>query len=486
MIKASGRNFNQSDARSQFLAALTRRGLQLPALQELNADGNFHRLDVAHKGTHGFGDGSYCLRMHPYPCGVFNNWTDRNGTEKWRYQPTGWKELTSDELAEIRRAIEAAQSAHDKELAKLQAEAAIKAKRMWSDADEASSDHPYCARKKVTPDGLKMWEFQDGANPLLVPLRNAKGKIVNLQFIHTDGRKHCLRDARQSDCHFWIASPSQVEESVNTIVVCEGWATGETIFQATEYAVKIPDDKCRPEDEFWPAFKAAAPGILGALLDAVAHGLRELPRVKLTSYPRMADFAKWMTACEGALFKPGEFIAAYTDNRATTAGDVVDADIVATTVEQFMKGRKLWDGRVVQLLEALTSTLDEDRRKSREWPKQTNRLTGKLRRAADSLRNIGIAIEIYRHSVNGRSMVEMKKIKRSGFDPSTPSDPSNANVSKPLKDHNFEGSKGHQGSNPEHHIFTRYYADVRLARARKAAASLERSRRKRKRHADDN
>ena len=52
--------------------------------------------------------------------------------------------------------------------------------------------------------------------------------------------------------------------------------------------------KCRrAEDEFWTTFEAEHPLILGAVLDAVAGGMRELPSVKLSRLPRMADFAKW-------------------------------------------------------------------------------------------------------------------------------------------------------------------------------------------------
>ena len=41
--------------------------------------------------------------------------------------------------------------------------------------------------------------------------------------------------------------------------------------------------------------------ILGALFDAVSGALRELPSTKLSSLPRMADFALWVTASEKAL-----------------------------------------------------------------------------------------------------------------------------------------------------------------------------------------
>ena len=54
----------------------------------------------------------------------------------------------------------------------------------------------------------------------------------------------------------------------------------------------------RAEEEFWEAFEAARPRILGALLDGVAHGIDRLPRICLERLPRMADFAKWAVACE--------------------------------------------------------------------------------------------------------------------------------------------------------------------------------------------
>ena len=44
----------------------------------------------------------------------------------------------------------------------------------------------------------------------------------------------------------------------------------------------------------------------------------------------MADFALWMCACEGALWKPGTFMAAYDDNCASAVETVLEADAVAT------------------------------------------------------------------------------------------------------------------------------------------------------------
>jgi hypothetical protein len=63
----------------------------------------------------------------------------------------------------------------------------------------------------------------------------------------------------------------------------------------------IPDDSWRTERAFWPAFRADYPRILGAVLDAIAGGMRELPSVDLKTLPRMAEYAEWGEAVGRAL-----------------------------------------------------------------------------------------------------------------------------------------------------------------------------------------
>jgi hypothetical protein len=81
-------------------------------------------------------------------------------------------------------------------------------------------------------------------------------------------------------------------------------------------AQPIDPKERRLESEIWNRFDREHPAILGALLDAVVHGLRTLPTVTEVEWPRMADFAMWATACEGAYAKLGTFKTAYAGNRA--------------------------------------------------------------------------------------------------------------------------------------------------------------------------
>ena len=69
----------------------------------------------------------------------------------------------------------------------------------------------------------------------------------------------------------------------------------------------IGEEQRRSETELWREFELARPRILGALLDAVAHGLRAVGSVQLARLPRMADFALWATACETGALARGHF-----------------------------------------------------------------------------------------------------------------------------------------------------------------------------------
>ena len=77
----------------------------------------------------------------------------------------------------------------------------------------------------------------------------------------------------------------------------------------------IAETNRRSEAELWREFGIERPRILGALLDALVHGLRAFGSVHLNQLPRMADFALWTSACEPALWPAGTFARAYAANR---------------------------------------------------------------------------------------------------------------------------------------------------------------------------
>jgi hypothetical protein len=158
----------------------------------------------------------------------------------------------------------------------------------------------------------------------------------------------------------------------------------------------IPEERRRAEEQLWAAFQKERPRILGALLDAVVHGLRRLPQTRLERLPRMADFALWATACETALWPAGRFWSAYCSNRDEAVEGVIDADSVAAAVRAIMATRAEWTGTASGLLVALGEAAGEAVRKSKSWPDTPRALAGRLRRAATFLRKIGIEVAFRR------------------------------------------------------------------------------------------
>lgn len=173
----------------------------------------------------------------------------------------------------------------------------------------------------------------------------------------------------------------------------------------------IPQKARRPESELWEEFEAAKSKILGALLTAVCTGLRCLSDVRLPSLPRMADFAKWVTATESALPWPeGFFLRAYAGNREDSVGVALESDLVATALLAQMADQVYWEGTATELLAELEKHTSERTRRSRAWPTGARALSGRLRRAATFLRTVGVEVEFSHEMGTGsRRLIKVRK-----------------------------------------------------------------------------
>jgi hypothetical protein len=160
-------------------------------------------------------------------------------------------------------------------------------------------------------------------------------------------------------------------------VICRADLADRAIFLTL---APIAEEQRRSEAELWREFELARPAILGALLDALAEGLRELPRVRLERLPRMADFALWATACETALWPAGCFARAYEANRKAAVVDAFEADPVAACVREIMAERSTWTGSAADLLRAGADlAADGALNGCRGWPQNPRALAGRCR-----------------------------------------------------------------------------------------------------------
>jgi hypothetical protein len=162
-----------------------------------------------------------------------------------------------------------------------------------------------------------------------------------------------------------------------------------TIFM---HAPTIPKERRRTEAKIRAAFEADRPKLLGALLGIVAHGLAQLPTTALKESPRLADFTRWVVACEGAFAKParGRFLDIY-DRRITEATQLIlEGDALADAIKSLMATTERWEGSASDLLKELNRRAGDDSKRSPDWPKAPNVLTNALRRLAPGLRDQGI------------------------------------------------------------------------------------------------
>jgi putative DNA primase/helicase len=156
----------------------------------------------------------------------------------------------------------------------------------------------------------------------------------------------------------------------------------------------IPDDKRCPEDEIEAEFEKIRPGLLGALLTAVSRALRDVGSVRLPCYPRMADFAKWVSAAEPALpWQAGEFLNEYLANR--DSANVVSLE--ASPIYGPLVAIDLpFEGTASELLARLLCQLPDAKKQPKGWPANARSLSNALRRIAPNLRRDGIEVTFHK------------------------------------------------------------------------------------------
>lgn len=188
-------------------------------------DGDLHRFKIGGKL-----DGAYVLHLTGRAAGYFQDFK-QNIKVTWKISGD-FEPLTPSEKRDF--AIEAHRQALMRQTEKndrYQA-AAQKAARIWSRAT-AIVNHPYLERKQVKAHNLRVY-----FDALVVPLYDKAGWLVSLQFIKADGSKRMMKGgkAQGASCSIGIVPDLNYDKPV---LVCEGWATGASLHEATGYFVVI-------------------------------------------------------------------------------------------------------------------------------------------------------------------------------------------------------------------------------------------------------
>ncbi len=209
----------------EFRAAMDAAGI--PAPEEIIADDKLHRFEVAGE-KRGNDQGWYVLHLDGIPAGGFGSWkTGQNETWCAKIE----RRMTTSERRAFEATIEAQRKQREAEEAQLQTAAAFRALELWdSAAFTVNNPHPYLERKAVVARGLRT-----DAGDLLVPIRDALGRLWNIQRIDRNGAKRFLYGGRVTGCYCAIAKGP----ASGTVLICEGYATGASLHAATELPVVV-------------------------------------------------------------------------------------------------------------------------------------------------------------------------------------------------------------------------------------------------------
>lgn len=237
-----------SNLEQAFQGAIAAAGLTPP--DTIIADGQIQRFST--NGKHSDDAGWYILHLDNIPAGSFGDWREHR-TQTWcsidrnAQTPEQQRQYATHlrSMQDARR--RAKQAEHDA--------AAEIAQTIWAEAtpiDDAQT-HGYLVKKGIQGQGARLIEW-DAARAhcarlshnisgqlLVIPMRNAAGEMRSLQFITDVGTKRPLTGGEKQGCHYLIAKADSVPQR-SILIVCEGFATGASIHEATGQPVAVAFD----------------------------------------------------------------------------------------------------------------------------------------------------------------------------------------------------------------------------------------------------
>ncbi len=159
---------------------------------------------------------------------AFGWWRDhkRGATEKWYAKKPN---MSAAEHAAMKAKINERRAAAEKDRRKAAQDARIACEAIWNRATTCIS-HAYLTRKGVASYGLRLHH-----GLVVLPACTDQG-IQTLQFITEQGAKRFKRDGTKKGAWFTIAGTREI------VGVCEGYATGASVHEATGWEVCVVFD----------------------------------------------------------------------------------------------------------------------------------------------------------------------------------------------------------------------------------------------------
>ena len=130
--------------------------------------------------------------------------------------------MSQEDRTKYKQAIQQMNKVNDEEKAKANHAASLNAQKLWDQANEAPSTHPYLVAKKADAFGIKALDKK-----LIIPLRDEEGKLWNIQQVFENGEKRFLKNGKVKGL-FHI-----IRQLADLIYIGEGYATMASVHSAT-------------------------------------------------------------------------------------------------------------------------------------------------------------------------------------------------------------------------------------------------------------
>lgn len=181
--------------------------------------------------------GRYTLKAvdGDFAIGCVFTFKDQQSKKDWHSQSS--RKLSFEEKARIKRQLEAqtfnrqkAEQRRKDKISRLLTKAYLGGRfgeRTEFRRMPVADGHGYLEKKQIKPHGIRLrrkgWE-------LIIPLYGTDGRIGTVQRITARGKKYLFPGGKKKGCYFPFAAKG---EEFRTILICEGFATGASIREAT-------------------------------------------------------------------------------------------------------------------------------------------------------------------------------------------------------------------------------------------------------------
>lgn len=209
-----------------FKNAMSNTGIEPPS--EILTDGMIHRFHVSGDKPNSL-NGWYVLHGGTPAAGAFGYWRDIS--EAWCSKE--YRSLTTKDKASFKASQELIRKQREEAQAVIHAECRKESQKIWAAAKDADPKHTYIIKKGIKPKGIK----QHSNGSLIIPLKDLNNTLHGLQFIHQDGAKRFKTGTLKTGNCFIITGATD-----KPILVCEGYATGASLHEATGSSVVIAFD----------------------------------------------------------------------------------------------------------------------------------------------------------------------------------------------------------------------------------------------------